>query len=192
MSMLEVLIYILSVIMLWILFTKRAIKKQNIVYLLSFTILLLTLHILFDITRWQLYTLYLAVFTLGILVYLKTIMNIILKNFIRISTLIVLILLIIISGISAFAFPIYEIPSPNGDYLIGTESFIIEDELRYELYSDDSNELRKIKIQIWYPAETKDGYEQAAWLEDGLEVSRALSKDTGLPGFVLDHTVEIM
>ncbi len=45
---------------------------------------------------------------------------------------------------------------------------------------------------MWYPAETIDGYEQAPWLEDGLVVARALSKDTGLPSFILDHTVNIM
>jgi len=70
--------------------------------------------------------------------------------------------------------------------------FIIEDETREELYSDESNDYRRIKIQIWYPAESVEGYELAPWLDDGVEIARGLSKDMGFPFFVLDHTADIM
>jgi dienelactone hydrolase len=118
--------------------------------------------------------------------------NITLEKVGRKAMNVVLTFLIVISILSSIVFPTYELPKPNGDYLIGTESFIIEDETRFELYSEDSNEFRKIKIQIWYPAESIDDLEQAAWLEDGLVVSRALSKDFGLPSFALDQTVDIL
>jgi len=98
----------------------------------------------------------------------------------------------VISGLSVLSFPMYHLPEPNGDFLIGTESFIIEDETRLELYSEDPNDYRKTKIQIWYPAETIEGFQQAPWLEDGQVIARALSKDIGLPFFALDHTAEIM
>ncbi|MDC0558795.1 dienelactone hydrolase family protein [Candidatus Izimaplasma bacterium] len=192
MFVLEIFIYILSIAMLWILISKRSVKKPYVVSLLSITILFLMLHIILGGSRWQFYTLYGAILIIGILVYLKTIMNIILRNIVRISIIIVSSLLIVVSLGSVIVFPIYTMPTPSGDYLIGTESFIIEDESRYEMYSEDGNEFRKIKIQIWYPAETTDGYDRAPWLEDGLVVARALSKDTGLPSFVLDHAVNIM
>ena len=192
MHILEVFIYILSIIMMWVIISKRSIKMQYGIPLLSITVLILILYLVFNSTRWQLYTLYLAIFILGILVYFKTIKNIILKNFIRKSIITVLTLLIVISGVSVLVFPIYGMPLPSGDYLIGTESFIIEDETRYELYNEDLNDFRKIKIQVWYPAELIDGYEQAPWLEDGVVVARALSKDMGLPSFVLDQTADIM
>jgi len=192
MHILEVFIYLLSVLMMWILMSKKTIKKQFVIALLSVTILVIILHLVIDGTRWQLYTLYLAVLMIEIMISIKTIMNISLKKRIRIITNVVFSTLIVISFIAAIVFPIYEIPTPTGDYLIGTESFVIEDETRYELYGDDSTEFRKIKIQIWYPAESVDGYEQAPWLEDGAVVSRALSKDFGFPSFFLDQTADIM
>ncbi|PKK96680.1 MAG: hypothetical protein CVV58_05135, partial [Tenericutes bacterium HGW-Tenericutes-3] len=72
------------------------------------------------------------------------------------------------------------------------ESFVVTDENRAEIYTDDTNDYRKIKIQFWYPAQTINGYKKALWLEDGLPVARALSKDMGLPYFVLDHEISIM
>ncbi len=192
MHILEVFIYILSITIIWMLISKRTIKKQYVIALFSITVLILILQLISYGSRWQLYALYLSVLILGGMVYLKTVINITLKNYLRKSIIIFTSLLIVISAISAFVFPIYTLPKPSGEYLIGTESFILEDESRYELYSDNPDEFRKIKIQMWYPAEITDGYEQAPWLEDGLVVARALSKDFGLPSFVLDHTVDIL
>jgi hypothetical protein len=192
MIILEMFIYILSILMMWIIISKRTIKSQYGVSLLSVTVLALVLHILFGSIRWQIYILYITVLLSAIIVCFKTIVNIVLKNFVRRITILVLMLLIVLSGVSLFVFPVYSLPSVSGDYLVGTESFIIEDESRYELYSETSNDLRKIKIQVWYPAESIEGYERAPWLEDGLVVARSLSKDFGFPAFILDHTADIM
>jgi len=99
-------------------------------------------------------------------------------------------ILFVVSVISVLAFPMYELPTPSGDYLIGTTSFVIEDPTREELYSDE--EYRRFKIQLWYPAESIEGNELAPWLEGGKILSRALAKDNFLPSFALDHTVHIM
>ena len=192
MFILEGIIFVLSIILVGLIIGKISIKLKYIVSLLSFTILILTLHIVINDVRWQLYALYVAVSVLGVLVYFKTFLNRVLKSYFKITTLFILILLIVVSLVSVSVFPMYDLPVPNGDYLIGTESFVIEDESRIEMYSENSDEFRKTKIQMWYPAETIVGYEQAPWLEDGLVVARALSVDTGLPAFVLDHTENIM
>ncbi len=192
MHIFEVFIFILSMGLMWMFISNRTTKKPYVVSLLSLSVLFLTLHIIVDGSRWQLFTLYFVVLFLGIMVYLKLIVNIVFKNFVRRSIITVMTSFIVISIASAFVFPIYEMPTPNGEYLIGTSSYVIEDKNRDELYSGDSSEFRKIKIQIWYPAETIEGYERAPWLEDGVVVARSLSKDTGLPIFVLDHAVDIM
>jgi len=172
--------------------SKKVMKPQVVIPLLSVTGLFLILHVVFDHIRWQLFLLYVAVLILGVMLYLTSIMSIILKKAIRKTLIIGLSIFIVISILFAFIFPIYTLPTPNGDYLIGTESFVIEDENREELYTEDPSDFRKIKIQLWYPAESTDGYEQAPWLEDGLVVARSLSLDTGLPFFVLDHAANIM
>lgn len=192
MQILELLLYLISIILLAIIFSKKTIKKQYIAALLSLTILTLTLNIIFENFRWQLYILYTALFLVGIIVYLKGILNINFPNFVKLTSGIVLAMVIFLSMVLAVILPSYSLPEPNGDYLIGTKSFILEDDLLLELYTDDLTDYRKIKIQVWYPAEVTEGYEQAAWLEDGLVIPRALTKDLGLPYFLLDHTKDIM
>jgi predicted dienelactone hydrolase len=192
MYLLEAFIYILTITLFGILISKKAIKKQYVIALLIVTVLVVVLHVIIDGIRWQLYLLYLALFLISILITIKTFLIIDLKKNIKIISNIVLISLFSFSLIAAIVFPIYELPTPSGEYLIGTESFVIEDENRFEHYGDDSTEYRRIKIQIWYPAESIEGYEQVPWLEDGTDVSRGLSKDYGFPTFMLDHMANIM
>jgi pimeloyl-ACP methyl ester carboxylesterase len=90
----------------------------------------------------------------------------------------------------SYVFPVYDLPEPTGSYPVGTSSSVLTD-TRMELYSDNSSEKRSIKLQFWYPAETTEGYENVPWLEDGIVVARGLARDTGLPSFVLDHTITI-
>ncbi|MBU1094399.1 MAG: dienelactone hydrolase family protein [Firmicutes bacterium] len=191
MHIFEILTYILSIVFIWMIMSKKTIKVQYVLSLLFLTFLVLILHFVFENTRWQLFTLYVVVLSLEMIVYLQSIMHITIRNFIKRMTIIVLSLLISISLITTFVFPLYQLPTPGGQYSIGTESFVIEDQNRYELYGDDSNLYRKFKIQMWYPSDDTDGYERAPWIEDGIDVARALSMDTGLPYFVLDHTVQI-
>lgn len=192
MDIIEIILYIITVILIGVILTKRTINKEYLFILLIITALFFLAHLIFSEIRWQLFIFYPLYVSLGVIVYLKKVRNIGVKNIIRKSVTILLILLSVVFLGILLVFPMYEIPKPSGDYLIGTESFIIEDENRYELYTEDLNDIRRIKIQLWYPTESKDGYNQLPWLEDGVVVARALSKDIGLPLFVLDHTANIM
>ncbi|MDX9692425.1 MAG: dienelactone hydrolase family protein [Acholeplasmataceae bacterium] len=121
--------------------------------------------------------------------------QIMLKSLSKIMKRITIVLLssfISVHIISIIVFPVYDVPTPKGEYLIGTESFIIEDESRLELYTDDAMDYRRFKVQFWYPAASVTGYERLPWLEDGVTVARGLAKDIGLPFFVLDHTAHIL
>ncbi|BCR35745.1 alpha/beta hydrolase family protein [Mariniplasma anaerobium] len=192
MILLEVFIYVSSLSLIISLMIKKPIKPIYVIFLWGTSVLAIVLHLILQGSRWQFYLLYLALLLIGVLIYFSLIMNTTLKTFIRRTLMIISSVFIVISAISILVFPMYDLPIPSGNYLIGTESFVIDDQARLELYSQDPNDFRRTKIQIWYPADTIDGYEQAPWLEDGLVVARALSKDTGLPDFVLDHTVNIL
>ncbi|MBU1143973.1 MAG: dienelactone hydrolase family protein [Firmicutes bacterium] len=192
MNILELILYIVACTMIGTLLVRRTTKKKHVFILLSYAVLFFLAHLIFSEIRWQLFLFYPLYVSLGVIVYLKKVRNIDVKNIIRKSVTVLLILFSVVFIGILLVFPMYEIPKPSGDYLIGTESFIIEDENRDELYTEDLNDIRRIKIQLWYPAESIDGYNQLPWLEDGVVVARALSKDIGLPLFVLDHTANIM
>jgi hypothetical protein len=164
MYILEIFIYILSITMIAILFIKKPIKSLYVIALWITAVLLITLHLVIDGSRWQFYALYLACLLIASYIYMSLILNISLKTFIKRTLIISSIILITISGLSILVFPMYDLPNPSGNYLIGTESFVIDDDTRLELYSSDLTDYRRTKIQMWYPAETIDGYEQAPWL----------------------------
>jgi hypothetical protein len=167
-------------------------NKTGLLLIASVAFITFLLHVVFENSRWQLYPLYLSLFlcffiVLGYFFLFKSFRN---RKLLNITTLLVTGVLILISGISSFSFPIYEIAIPTGDYLIGTQSFVLIDSERMEQYGTEGN--RKIRIQMWYPAETVEEYENVPWLEDGKVVAQSLAQDMGLPRFVLDHTELIM
>ena len=96
MHIFEVVIYILTIGMLWIIMSKKVMKPQVVIPLLSVTGLFLILHVVFDHIRWQLFLLYVAVLILGVMLYLTSIMSIILKKAIRKTLIIGLSIFIVI------------------------------------------------------------------------------------------------
>ena len=46
-----------------------------------------------------------------------------------------------------------DLPIPNGKYSIGTKIYTWTDESRYELFTPELSNKRKIVVQIWYPVE---------------------------------------
>ncbi len=103
----------------------------------------------------------------------------------RLLLSIIMTVLLLSSLVSALLFPYYDIPKPTGDYLIGTKVYEVEDASRTEKY-DSTGDKRKFRLQVWYPADSKDGLKRVPWLYDGKEIARGLSKDSGLPYFLLD------
>lgn len=188
----EIILYLLSLITVAIMVMKKTMKPIYAYILLGAVTTVLVMHVIAEESRWQLYPLYGALLILAfILLFHAVKSDRMTKRFCR-RSIITMAFLIIISGLSTWIFPMESLPEPTGDYLIGTQSFVLEDDTRYDVYGDDPSEHRRIKIQLWYPAETTECYDRVPWLEDGVMVARGLSKDIGLPFFALDHTADIM
>lgn len=188
MLFIEVMLFIIAIIFLVVLIRFK--NKRLILSSILFMIAVLLIYTLIYSLKWQLYPLYVGIIIVIIFGLIKVFLKVRLSKWVNLLLGILVGLMILVSLISTIVFPIYEVPIPTGEYLIGTTTFVIEDETREEYYGDETN--RRFKIQLWYPTNTIEGYEQVPWLADGIEVSRALSIDTGLPYFVLDHTAEIM
>ncbi len=188
MQIMESIIFLVTIALLGFLIKYKSIKKQYVSLLLGITMLSLVLHLILESTRWQFYPLYVAM-VISIVMAGFLILRIVEFNKMRITRRVLLTLsfvLVTLSGIANFSFPQYDLPLPSGEFLIGTESFVLTDNERTDVYGEVG--FRRIKIQVWYPAETIKGYEQAPWLEDGIVVAQELAKDMNLPSFVLNHT----
>lgn len=172
---------------------KKGVEQRRI--FLSLLLPILTIHILLQGMRWQ----------MGI-VYLFIIMELI-KVIIRIgkeksSTRdksqrnkkimpVLWILGFIINFLLIFFMRYNEMDVLNGNYQVGTIAFDVVDEEREEFYGERAGDLRKVKIQIWYPTDNTEGLEKAKWLYDGKDASVGLPAYVGLPSFSLSYTARI-
>jgi len=86
-----------------------------------------------------------------------------------------------------FLLPVPRTPEPSGPYQIGTISFMLVDDSRKELYSNSSDEPRKIMTQIWYPANPDPKSEPALWMDHMDVMGPAIGNYLGFPDFFLDH-----
>lgn len=197
MRLLEGYIFLFNIVFTVLIMKSGLIKSKYWKYISFINFDILIIHIIIEKARWQLFPLYLItiLYFIYTILYMSGKFNLEIINYKQKKKRLLLgtmIFLIIISGISAYAFPVYKMPLPSGKYKIGTESFDLTDPVRKAIYSDNINENRKIKIQIWYPVDYTQGFEREPWLQDGKIVSKALAKEMSLPSFVLDHTALVM
>lgn len=99
---------------------------------------------------------------------------------------------LILSGVMIWAFPLYQMPTPPGIYEIGTATYDFTETDKVEKYGHSKGENRRIKVQVWYPAESTGGLKRVPWIEDGRTVSRTLAREMNAPEFVLDHTTNVL
>jgi len=162
-------------LLIWMIFLSQ--KQQTYPYLLFIFLGLIGLHLSIGLIRWQRIPLYLAIACFLLvqangLIHRKRIKGTLLG-------------LLIISVLANQAFPIYPMPKPTGPLLVGTQSVILNDSSRIDLYHP-TGQSRQFKIQLWYPTDNVEGLRKSLWIEDGVEMKRALALDMGLPSFVFD------
>lgn len=141
--------------------------------------------------KWHYFPLYILVFLYFALLMLNYFDILILSPKSSKWIIAVALLLIIAFVFFIFGFPTEKIPIPSGNYQIGTKTYDLIDNSRKEIYSENENDVRKIKYQVWYPTNETEGYKKSKWVSDGTLVTRELAKSMFVPFFMLDHTAEI-
>jgi predicted dienelactone hydrolase len=189
MRTLEILIPILLTIhILWPLITRRA--RPVAVKLIPPLALLLTLaHLAIEGYRWQMIPIYIITATIAVLyipaLFKKDTANRPLRGWRETASILTLILLGISTALPA-VLPVPRVSDPSGPYQVGTQTFLLTDPSRQELYSD-REELRKIMMQVWYPAAPRPRDVHAPWMENADIFAPAIADYLELPPFFLDH-----
>ena len=164
----------------WILWVQKGKRPQRLGQVTAFLSLLIGIvHGVLEGVRWSLLPLY-GVIVLGVLMSQR-------ENRSRITAG-GMAGMLLLSAALAGIFPVGRMAMPTGRYSIGTVSFDRIDKEREEAYTEVVGDVRKIKIQLWYPAETVEGFNRVPWLVEGRPVARALAKEMKLPIFALDQT----
>lgn len=92
-----------------------------------------------------------------------------------------------LASIPALVLPVPELPVPSGPEAIGTVTLEIVDPARTETYGSATGP-RRLRVQVWYPAEPSPSVEPGPWAEDWEVVAPAFSRLHGFPSWFFDQT----
>jgi predicted dienelactone hydrolase len=169
----------------------RAIRWMG--YIVLVTLALAVVQVLVEGPRWQMVPayvltgLFLIVWVLQRVGAADGIVKQILTN--RVVAVCAIILCILSMGLSAalpIVLPVFQFPRPSGPYQIGTVTYHWVDTSRHELFSADPNTRRELMVQVWYPAQPKQGSQRAPYLQPGTNLAPS-ARLGHLPPFFFDH-----
>ena len=87
--------------------------------------------------------------------------------------------------------PFKNLPTPSGEYSVGTQIFNWTDSSREEWFTeDDLDDKRKLVVQIWYPTKAVSG-EKYPYMDNPGKRLGPLSEQLELPIFMIRHIKEI-
>jgi dienelactone hydrolase len=95
---------------------------------------------------------------------------------------------VVLAAILPLALPVPELPVPSGPEAIGTLSFDLVDREREETYGSAPGGPRRLRVQVWYPAEAESDVAPLPWADDWDVVAPAISTLLGYPGWFLNYT----
>jgi len=198
----ELLLYALTFVAL--IYNERKGAKSNIGKLYSVIGLLLLIgHSYWEGLRWQMIFVYILVCISLVITIVRAIKD---KNQVQvpitkvdkpmvkvIRTIVysICILFMMITGFLLWFFPINSMPIPTGPYGIGTITYELTDNNRMEIYGDQPGTPRKIRFQVWYPADDVEAGQLTKWMNDGKTTTSGVPNMYGLPLWVLNHTALI-
>ena len=86
--------------------------------------------------------------------------------------------------------PFSDLPLPTGPFNVGTQIFEWEDTSREEWFTEESDDFRRLVIQVWYPTlvEKKGDF---SYLDYSEKRTGPLSKVIELPEFIIHHIKDV-
>ena len=145
------------------------------------------LQIIIEGQRWQMYGIYLIIVCI-VFCHIKADLtaskkSMHMKRWIYITGIFMGVLTLVLLVL----FPVNDMQKPIGPYKVGTLTYDLTDESRTELYGDREGDARKIRIQMWYPANSDSKGPKAPWIQDGTIVPRQLLEGYNVPTFLYDN-----
>ena len=185
MRVLEILLLFLLASLLFRPLLPNCLHKLVPQWLLALTLVVFALHGWIERVRWQMVPAYVV---LSGLVFTWLLQRVSVVRLVRNLGRITGSLALVIATALSIIFPVTNLPTPRGAYLVGTTSITLRDEARDEIFTDDPTDKRELMIQIWYPATPPLSARPAPWMQRMDIVGPAIAQWIRLPSFLLDHT----
>lgn len=155
-------------------------KRKATPFLLAVFFLLLLVHLFASLLRWQWIPLYVAGFLLLGSLGLQ-------RRWLRIGSGLLSLVAIFVTVAANWAFPLLQLPQPDGPHPVGTTTAEFVDTAREEFYSTVEGDPRRVMLRVWYPASSVEGAQPVKYFEHPLIRSRAVIGELPLPWFLFTH-----
>ncbi len=103
------------------------------------------------------------------------------KNSLKIIIIFSLYVIFGCAAVGSILIPLEPINPPSGKYGIGTQVYFWTDNNRSEVYTTNPKDLRQLMVQVWYPAEKREGYQYAPHVTFPEKAITSIAKTAGLP-----------
>ena len=138
------------------------------------------LQLIFEGARWQVIPLYASTLLLVSSILLQ-------RYFLRVGAAFVVLICAVLTGLTSWAFPIFHVPEPDGEYRVGTTSLEFNDPTRHEAYSQQEDQTRRVMLRVWYPTESGAEPADSHYWEHPYVRSEAVTQTVPLPWFTFSH-----
>lgn len=96
-------------------------------------------------------------------------------------------IMLAVSVLASWAFPLVELPSPSGPFAVGTTQFHFVDASRPEMHTANPVDQRELMVRAWYPATVDASSKVAPYLPNAGRIAEALNEDQWPFGWVVSH-----
>ena len=176
MRFLEVIVVLLSFALVMNLSISKS-RRKGTSPLILMAILTTLLHLLIEGYRWQMVPSYLL---LGLFTLIRN------RESQKTATVVISIIWTF-SIILPATVPVVKLPKPTGPFKVGTAIFHWTDTTRTEWFTEEPGDLRKMMIQLWYPANNNSQNKASPYIDHIDLRAQAIGDRVGLPSFMLDH-----
>ncbi len=155
-------------------------ERRVFLYLLFGAIVVMLMQFFLEGHRWQ----------FAFLVYLLPAMYIahrFQQKMLNVITKTLFIIWFCFSFIVMWIVPVFTLPTPDGPYNIGTQTFHWVDTSRSEFFTKDTLDNRQIMAQIWYPGDTQPNQDPEPYLDYVEQRATTMASAGGIPEFLPRH-----
>lgn len=186
------LIFIELILIIYLLWFHSKHKKYVPIGAVTLFTVVLT-HFFVEGYRWTMFPLYvvagiLLLLTILKLVKFKEVSKV--HSFWRYTGYILLVLLMAGGVFLSTALPIFNLPTPTGNFTVGTQTFHFVDSTRAEMLTDDPDDKRELMVQVWYPAEAPKANKDSLFMmkePSFTALTTQFANSLGIPQFVLQY-----
>ena len=93
-----------------------------------------------------------------------------------------------LSIVLPWAVPVFTLPTPKGEFEVGTETFHWVDSSRLEWFTEEvSGDVRELMVQVWYPGKNTEGLRPNGYMDFMGLRAKSLAEAGKLPEFLPGH-----